>query len=104
MISLRGRPLAKKKGHSKTNSTDTLCSQKRTRFLSLVTGSGSLNTTTNNSNISGNSGNHDKPPPGIKTVSQLKKVAMGHRTTRSVSEEMGAFVVMDQNKPNSNFK
>ena len=36
MISSQRKGLNRQKGHSKTSSTDTLCSQKRTKFLSVV--------------------------------------------------------------------
>lgn len=36
MINLRPKETKKLKGHSKSNSTDTLCSQRRTKFLSVV--------------------------------------------------------------------
>ena len=36
MISSQKKGLNRQKGHSKTSSTDTLYSQKRTKFLSVV--------------------------------------------------------------------
>ena len=76
MIKLRPKG-TKKQTHSKNNSTDSLGIQRRPRFLSLV----SAGTATAVAR---------KPtePAPIKSVLQLKQLAMGgHRTTRSSSEQ-----------------
>jgi len=39
MINFRPKETRKLKGHSKNNSTDTLNSQKRTKFLSVISNS-----------------------------------------------------------------
>jgi hypothetical protein len=84
MLGQQNKGLTRLKGHSRTQSTDTLCSQRKRQFLSVVS-AGS---------------NHERPPqPSIKTVAQLKRQAMGHRTTRSNSEQLPeTFTSVDLNK------
>lgn len=91
MSTLQDKGLIRLRGHSKTQSTDTLCTQRKRKFLSVV---------------SAGNNTHEKPPaPAIKTVAQLKRQAMGHRTTRSNSEQLwDPFTVQDQNKVNYSLK
>lgn len=74
MITLQGKSLRLNKTHKKNNSTDSLNSERKRRFLTVVSATINQETT--------------RPHPVIKTVAQLKKQAMGHRTTKSTSEQL----------------
>lgn len=92
MLTLQSKGIKLHKGHSKTNSTDTLYTQGRRRFLTVVS-----------AEVFKEKSLVVVEKPAIKTVAQLKQKAMGRRTMRMNSDFVGdSFDSKERSRPSMN--